>query len=149
MVKSFKLYEDMFFRALVKLPKPKRFDFPTRYYDAEKEEFEQRVKEIQAQVDAEKNGGKVSDYDVNGYASRISGAFRNSRRHAQRSGGVFSNAMVMRLIIMGILGTLLYAYLEFGDRIEQAIQGSEISSALGWVLAAMLFFVVMFLLKRR
>ncbi|MCU0445572.1 MAG: hypothetical protein MUE85_11715 [Microscillaceae bacterium] len=139
----------MFFRALVKLPKPKRFDFPTRYYNAEKEEFEQRVKDIQSQVDAEKNGGKLSDYAQSGYASRISGAFRDNRRRAKGTGGLFSNALVMRLVIMGILGTLMYAYLEFGDRLEQALQGSEISSALGWVLSAMLFFVVIFLLKRR
>lgn len=42
--------------SFVKLPRYKRFDYKPQFYDAEKEELEQRVAQIKKEVEAEKNG---------------------------------------------------------------------------------------------
>lgn len=137
------------FRSLLKLPKHKRFEFQTRYYDAQKEEFEQRVKEIEAQIAKEKNGGILPDEYKDGYAGRISRAFRENKRNHKVTSGLFSGALFTRMVIGGALVSILYIYLEFGGRIEELMANDSISSSMGWVLSAILLVVLFLIIRRR
>jgi hypothetical protein len=58
----------MAFSRFIKLPDYKRFNFQTRYYDEEKEEFEQRVEEAKRKAG---DGEKV-------YVPNIKGQMRSS-----------------------------------------------------------------------
>jgi hypothetical protein len=136
------------FRSLLKLPKHKRFEFPTRYYDAQKEEFEQRVKEIEAKIAMEKNGGVLPEIYKKGYADRISRSFRENRRSRSVISGLFSGALFTRILIMGVLLSIMYVYLEFGDKISEIMANESISSSMGWVLSAILLTVVYVLMRR-
>lgn len=93
--------------SMFKTSKPKGFDFKPRYYDPEKEEFEQRVASIKAEI-ARENGDQTSQsYDREAVKSRIR---NNWKAVSQReAAGKTSNMRI--LLIAGVLA--LGAYLFF------------------------------------
>ncbi|MBD81261.1 MAG: hypothetical protein CL840_20255 [Crocinitomicaceae bacterium] len=49
--------------SFIKLPRNKRFNFKPRYYDAQKEELENRIAIIKAEMKEEESAKLRSDYD--------------------------------------------------------------------------------------
>ena len=93
--------------SLFKSSKPKGFEFKPRYYDPEKEEFEQRVASIKAEIARENGNLSYQFYDREAVKSRIRNNWNTvSQREAE---GKTSNMRI--LLIAGVLA--LGAYLFF------------------------------------
>ena len=92
--------------GLFKIPPHKVFDFKTRYYDAVKEEFEQRVE--RAKRDA--GGGKVVDDDGN-YVPVIKGQMRGYINHTYRTKE--RRASNIRVVIIAMILTAIAYYIFF------------------------------------
>ena len=88
--------------SFFKTPRHRKFDFPTRYYDADKEELEERIKQAQAEVDAER--GVENEEGV--YVSRIKGQIRKQSHRRSRRMQKQSNLRL--LIIIAALVALAY-----------------------------------------
>ena len=89
------------FSSPFKTKRPKQFSYKPLFYDAQKEEFEQRVKRIQKDAELEKNIGD----------SKLQPAFRENwvRNHKKRAHSQSNKRVVM---IAGILVVLLYFLLK-------------------------------------
>jgi hypothetical protein len=86
--------------SISKLPKYKRFEYTPRYYDPIKDEINQKIKDAEAELEAEKNGS-----DEN-YTRRIRNGFRR-RSHTERQKTDFSQS----LFVLGFTGFfILYFY---------------------------------------
>jgi len=83
---------------LFKLSKPKQFNYRPLYYNQDKEELEERIRNIEAEVRAEQQGGEYSPRIRKGYMrekfTRGTKAKKDSNRRL--------------LIIMVILAVLAY-----------------------------------------
>jgi hypothetical protein len=86
-------------RSLVKLPKYKRFTFEPRYYDAEKEERENRRKRIL---------GETENEDIEGIKKRISFSFNRSRK-------VKAGTSMLQIFLMLFFMMLILGYLYLGN----------------------------------
>lgn len=104
--------------SLVKLPKNKRFNYEPRYYDPEKEELQERIQRIEAQVKAEKEG---QVYVGENRAYRISQAFRAERQKPSTFLDFGSRPAFLRLLIATSLIGLGYLWLEHGDTLFEVI----------------------------
>ena len=79
--------------SITRTRKPKQFNFSTRYYDEEKEEFQARVAEIEARVT-----GK-SDYKS---SVSVTG-FKDKWKNNQKTQGFEKKSNIRLLVIIGIL----------------------------------------------
>lgn len=121
----------MIFKNFIKVPKTKKFTYEPRYFDPVKEDIDARVKIIESQVKAEKEGKQISEDD---YTYRISRAFRSQRTKPKSILDFSSNLAFVRLIIVFILVAVFYAWLEYGDQIFEVISNSRNA----WILAILL-----------
>jgi hypothetical protein len=83
----------------LKTIKPVHFDFKPRFYDAEKEAREERMREL-------------GDMDTEAMKARIAGGFRRSTdlsaMHYRRKMTMRSNIIVMALIVLLALATFIF-----------------------------------------
>ncbi len=110
--------------SLFKLPSTKTFDLKTRYYDADKEEFEQRVE--RAKRDAGISGA-VNEKGV--YVPNIKGQMRHSiesRPSIAEESYIISRRWLVITIILSLVVYIIYKY----DYIMFLIKGL-IGSGLG------------------
>lgn len=92
-----------------RIPKHQRFNYEPRYYDAKKEEREAREERLRLELT-----GEADDYSNGKYRSRISGAFKSSRKTSKTTSPELS-ALVVRLGIMLLLTVMLIAWLQWGQ----------------------------------
>lgn len=98
--------------SMIKTRKPRQFDFPSRYYDAEKEALERRVKEIksQANVNDQLQGGNLSFKEK----LQLQNKMNDNWRKGFYQNEVKKSNKRMLLIMFGLLALLLlvvYKYL--------------------------------------
>jgi len=91
-----------------RIPRHQKFSYEPRYYDPKKEEREAREARIRQELN-----GPQEDYSTTNYKSRISVAFKSSRRRNKASNPELS-ALVMRLGILLLLSILIVAWLQWG-----------------------------------
>ena len=92
-----------------KTPKHQKFSFEPRYYDAAKEEREQRNKRIRQELEKEKQSND------NNYADRIRGSFHSSRKRTKVTNNDLHTAL-LRIGILLFLVCFIIAYLEWGNK---------------------------------
>jgi Flp pilus assembly protein TadB len=97
------------FSLFTKAPNHQRFSYNPRFYDAQKEEMEERERRIKFDLDRERGTAKEAPEQ---YRSRIAGSFQAARKRSKPSIG--ANATMVRLGILLFLVTLIIAYLEWG-----------------------------------
>ncbi|MEO1655328.1 MAG: hypothetical protein AAFU64_17415, partial [Bacteroidota bacterium] len=119
-----------------KIPRHKKFDFQPRYYNADKEEFENRKRMIEAQVEAEMKGEAVKDEN---HAYRISQSFRSNRQRPKMIFDFSSNTAFIRLIIIFCLLFFGYVWLEYGDEIYPLLQSPNVQAMLGILVIYIIF----------
>jgi Flp pilus assembly protein TadB len=88
-------------------PKHQKFTFEPRFYDAKKEEREERERRIRQQLESEKTGG------ADGYETRIKGSFHSARKRSSASQADLQ-ASLIRIAILFVLVVMLVAYLQWG-----------------------------------
>ena len=103
----------MKFPSIFNTSSPMRFDIKPRYYDAVKEEIDQRTSRIKRELLAE---GLIQDEDedLGSYGGGIKGSFAQYRGIKERSApNIFaSTAMIRTLIFLILLGSIFgYIYL--------------------------------------
>jgi hypothetical protein len=86
----------MAFLKFSKLPRNQKFDYKPRYYDARKEELEERLKKIE-----ESKSG-----DVEGIKNRIAGGFK--RRYEVEGSGRRNQVFRSNLTLLGIIVSLAF-----------------------------------------
>ncbi len=88
-------------RSLFRVPKHQQFDYKPMYYDPQKEELQERLKELK----------ELQKEDIDGTKARISSGMRstwNSDKEYRRKQVMRSNLILVGLVIMLlILGYLL------------------------------------------
>ncbi|PWJ39138.1 hypothetical protein [Sediminitomix flava] len=85
--------------SFIKLPSNKHFDFPTRFYDADKERIENRKKEIQAELDAENSQTRASlEKQRENLKNRIDFSQYRRDREDRRSSFIFVTVGAVLLI---------------------------------------------------
>jgi Flp pilus assembly protein TadB len=89
-------------------PKHQKFSFEPRFYDAKKEEREERERRIRQQLENEQTG------DIAGFETRIKGSFHSARKRSSASQADL-RASLMRIAILLILVALIVAYLQWGS----------------------------------
>jgi Flp pilus assembly protein TadB len=89
-------------------PKHQKFSFEPRFYDAKKEEREERERRIRQQLENEKTG------DIAGFETRIKGSFHSARKRSSASQADL-RASLMRIAILLFLVALIVAYLQWGS----------------------------------
>jgi hypothetical protein len=87
--------------TFIKLPRNKQFNFKTRFYDAEKEELEQRISTIKAEIEAEKKGS--FDSEVARHKMAQSWKMNRTRRN-------HFNASNMRIAMIAAALVLVFYY---------------------------------------
>jgi hypothetical protein len=90
-------------------PKHQKFGFEPRFYDAKKEEREERNRRIAQELENERTG------NVDGYESRIKGSFHSARKRSQATSGDL-RASLMRIVIILFLVVFIMAYLQWGNK---------------------------------
>ena len=85
--------------SIIKTPKHRTFSFKTRYYNAEKEAFDERVRKAMAEAGS---GSK----DVEEIKSRIHDQFANKRKNSKTKPSSSQNLRIV--IIIAILSALFY-----------------------------------------
>ena len=96
--------------TFIKLPRNRRFNFKARFYDAQKEELDQRVAAIKAEIEQEKklNSGEIStDYDAELARFKMSQEWRNGTTRQNH----FNRSNMRVAFIAGILFLVAYYYL--------------------------------------
>lgn len=91
-----------------RIPRHQRFNFEPRFYDAEKEEREERNRRIQKESENEK------PELVDGYQTRIKGSFSSSRRRSQVTSSDLKTSLI-RLVVLFFLVLFIVAYLQWGN----------------------------------
>ncbi len=87
--------------SFFKVPQHRRFNFVPRYYDADREEFEQRVAQAKREVEQQNSNGE--------FVSNIKGKFRNSYMNIEHSPRKASLVrMVVRIVTFILLLFVLY-----------------------------------------
>ncbi len=92
-------------------PKPKQFSFRPRFYDPEKEEFEQREQRIKEELGI----ATEKTYDSKSYRDRIRGSFRNQGRNQSKTADELRRSQNSRLIIMIIVLALIFYLVFYSD----------------------------------
>ena len=96
--------------TFIKLPRNKRFNFKARFYDVQKEELDQRVSAIQAEIAQEKKlkiGEKNLDYDAELARFKMSQEWRNGTTRQSQ----FNQSNMRVAFIAGFLFLVAYYYL--------------------------------------
>lgn len=91
-----------------RIPKHQKFNFEPRFYDAEKEEREERNRRIAQELENEKSGS------VDGFETRIKGSFHSARKRSQATSADLKAALV-RIGIILFLVIFFIAYLQWGN----------------------------------
>jgi len=89
-------------------PKHQKFSFEPRFYDARKEELQERENRIRQELENEKNK------TVDGYRSRIQGSFHSARKRSQASSSDLRAALI-RIGVLLFLTIFIVAYLQWGN----------------------------------
>lgn len=89
--------------AIIKLPRHRRFDFPTRHYDESKERLEKRKQIIAQELGVSENGDERTRRDIDFRAKLQNSRVSNYNANASRS------ANLRLVLILGILLTACYA----------------------------------------
>ncbi len=109
--------------TLSKLPKYKRFEIVTRFYNPEKEEFETRVRMAEQRLEAE-NQAKENEKQLS-REERIKYALRRQRKHQpQGIAQLFDSTFLLRIGIMLFVTFGLWAYVMYGEEIIKWIDGN-------------------------
>lgn len=96
----------MGFPSLFKLPPCKTFNFKPRYYDAEKEEFEERVER------AKRNAGVIGAVNENGvYVPNIKGQMKHYMKRRPILEKENNKSSFRMIFIAVILGFIAYYFL--------------------------------------
>lgn len=88
--------------TFIKLPRYKRFNYKPVFYDAEKEELEQRIARIEKEVEAEKRGELNSDI--------LRQRFRSDWERGSRQ-GIIQKSNIRVALIAVFLFAVIYLYL--------------------------------------
>jgi 3-phenylpropionate/cinnamic acid dioxygenase small subunit len=94
------------FPSFVKLPQHKRFNFKTRYYDANKEALDERVARIKREMAAEESGEAV--YSKEALKSKIE---QEWHRGGRRGHNTRSNMRIAFIAALLVLFFYYYLYL--------------------------------------
>lgn len=125
--------------TLTKLPRPRKFEFPARYYDDIKEDAEERERRFLARKRLEmalKNGEDISQEE---YAERIASSFRQNREMKRPQEASTAVALV-RLFLIVLFGGSFWLYLEYGHLLDQ-VGTYDVASFLGvFVVSVMLMY---------
>ncbi len=89
-------------------PKPKRFNFRPRFYDADKEYLELREQKIKEELGI----ATEKKYDEKSLRDRIKGQFRNQGRTQSKISETARRSQNTRLIVMVVILALIF-YLFF------------------------------------
>ena len=89
--------------TFIKLPRTRQFNFKPRYYDADKEELDQRIAVIKAEAEQDKNGN--FDADLARFKMAQKWKLNRSRQ------GHFNKSNLRIALIAGILVLFFYYYL--------------------------------------
>lgn len=89
--------------SMFKTPKPKQFGFKPRYYDAEKDKKEQRLRRIRAELGKDVEPTNSQGYDLHAAKERISAKWGENRREHNK---MRSNAIV--IVFAGLLFIISY-----------------------------------------
>jgi len=92
-------------------PKPKQFNFRPRFYDPEKEDFEQREQRIKEELGI----ATEKPYDSKSFRDRIRGSFRNQGRNQSKSSEELRRSQNTRLIFMIIFLALIFYFVFYSD----------------------------------
>lgn len=92
-------------------PKPKQFSFRPRFYDPEKEDFEQREQRIKEELGI----ATEKTYDGKSYRERIRGSFRNHGGSNTKTSEDARRSQNTRLIIMIVLLALIFYFVFYSD----------------------------------
>jgi hypothetical protein len=90
-------------------PKHQRFTFEPRFYDPQKEEREERNRQILRELKNDKNSS------TEGYQTRIKGSFSAARKRSQVSSSDLQTSL-LRLVILLFLVLFLVAYVWWGSK---------------------------------
>lgn len=101
--------------GLFRVRKPKKFNLPTRYYDPDKERFNQRVQEIHQSLEGKKEGKYVAPKELDFRAASKPVDMQWKRAEYKRS----RNMANLRFII--IVGVLLVVFLFLLMNVDGAI----------------------------
>lgn len=85
--------------SIFKTQKHRSFNFRPRYYDADKEAFEERIRRIESELSTENS-------DIEATKLRIRQKFESRRSNSGSASHKASNIRI--LVILGILGALAY-----------------------------------------
>lgn len=99
-----------FLSVFTKAPAHQRFKYTPRFYDAQKEEMEERERRIKQELEREK--GIVISENSAAYRSRIAGSFKAARKRSKPDDAL--NATLLRFGILLFLTVFVIAFLEFG-----------------------------------
>ena len=92
-------------------PKPKQFNFRPRFYDPEKEDFEQREQRIKEELGI----ATEKPYDSKSFRDRIRGSFRNQGRNQSKTSEDLRRSQNTRLIFMIIILALIFYFVFYSD----------------------------------
>ncbi|MDR1761102.1 MAG: hypothetical protein LBR55_01485 [Bacteroidales bacterium] len=95
------------FTTFYKPRKARGFHFQPRYYDAEKEARDERIKRIQQEAAREK-GEKIADDD---YVVNFRGRFREHKQKRSRIVHKQNNRILIIFVVLLFFAYLLYKYL--------------------------------------
>jgi hypothetical protein len=97
------------FSLFTKAPSHQRFNYNPRFYDAQKEEMQERERRIKSDLDRERG---VMPEETSEYKSRIAGSFQAARKRSKPS--LATNATMIRLGVFLFLTVFIIAFLEWG-----------------------------------
>ncbi len=89
-------------------PKHQKFSFEPRFYDAKKDEMQEREKRISQELENEKNK------TVDGYRSRIQGSFHSARKRSSATSSELQTSLI-RIAVLLFLVAFIIAYLQWGS----------------------------------
>lgn len=92
-------------------PKPKQFNFRPRFYDPEKEEFEQREQRIKEELGI----ATEKTFDGKSYRERIRGSFRHQGGSNSKTSYEARRSQNTRLIIMIVVLALIFYFVFYSD----------------------------------
>lgn len=98
-----------FLSLFTKAPQHQRFQYKPRYYDAQKEEMEERESRIRTEL-ARERGQAVEE--AGGHRSRIAGAFQAARRRSNPSQS--GTTIMIRLGALLFISVFLIAFITWG-----------------------------------
>ncbi|MBN8578048.1 MAG: hypothetical protein KF775_13190 [Cyclobacteriaceae bacterium] len=99
-----------FFSLFTKAPQHQRFAYKPRFYDAQKEELEERESRIKRELERER--GVLLETPGN-YRTRIAGSFQAARKRSKPAAE--PNAAMIRLTILLFLTLFIIAFLQWGQ----------------------------------